>query len=432
MGDQISTLSEGSLSERFSSFSETMRDHRKHSEPFEPTNIPKFFWKNYYHDEWFPIPAELQTILDSSPNEAFRFGIYLHNIGSTDVYQNSSNEYALDPIQLVLWSTMRVDTTKGFVHHLLLKKISTEGEVIGKAPFDFYDAQNLECKLKLRPKVLPKNPPCVEEPQEIDREEKLFYCIQNDQFMAYPPLIQSLLNKADRPLRFAIYDRNNWPELFGGSYREYIVDPKELVQLSVQWKQSRPLVMVTQQIAALEDTSKTLSIGSAKSVSLGSKLPQKYLDSPYTRIYRQDELNALATYAIPGVDVYYYILYACHLVVEDTGQYLDANVPHFARENMNWKITGAILRPDPEAPDVVMQYFEGPYKAVRQLMRNIQFNRVVTNFSCLGQGFLTNREFNGWGMKREASAKKTLEILKMFQEYEFVSRSQFKNAKFLQ
>eukprot|EP00493_Phyllostaurus_siculus_P026664 UN27009 len=62
--------------------------------------------------------------------------------------------------------------------------------------------------------------------------------------MAYPPLIQSLLNKGEGPLRFAIYDRNNWPELFGGSYREYIVDPKELIQLSVQWKQSRPLVMV--------------------------------------------------------------------------------------------------------------------------------------------------------------------------------------------
>lgn len=437
MGDQMSTFCEESstmIPDRFSSFSETPWENVVNDREGEFSGgATRFFWKNYYYDAWFPVPKEIHSILDSSPDKPFLFGIYIHDEGGCDVYINSFHKYVLDPVQLVIWSVEQVKSKRDFIHHLLLKKVTSEGEFVGEAPFNFHSSENLECLMKLRPKLLPTNPPCAEEPKEINRDLKtLFYCIQNDQFMAYPASIQSLLNNSDAPLRFAIYDRNHWPELFGGNYREYIVDPVELTQLSVTWKQARPVVMVAQQVAKLEDNSKLLTIGEAKTVPFGSLLPQKYIDATYTRVYRQDMLNALGTYAIPGVDVYYYILYACHLLVDDPGSYLDFHVPHFARENENWQITGAILRPDPEAPDVVMQYFEGPYKAVRQLKNNIQFNRVVSNFSLLGQGFMGNREFKGWGMKREASAKKTLEICKKFQQHEFVSRGQFKHAMFLQ
>lgn len=436
MGDQMSIFREESSTmfpDRFSSFSETPWENAANGREAEFSGgAASFFWKNHYYDAWFPVPKEIHSILDSSPDKPFLFGIYIHNEGDCDVYANCFSTYMLDPVQLVLWCTREVDPKKNFIHHLLLKKVTPEGEFVGEAPFDFDSPQDLECLVKIRPRCLPKAPPCAEEPQEINRDLKtLFYCIQNDQFMAYPPSIQSLLNKSDAPLRFAIYDRKHWPELFGGGYREYIIDPVELTQISVAWKQARPMVMVAQQVAKLDDNSKLLSIGDAKRMGFSYNLPQKYIDAAYTRVYPQDMLNALGTYAIPGVDVYYYILYACHLLVDDPGSYLDQYVPYFARENENWQITGAILRPDPEAPDVVMQYFEGPYKAVRQLKNNIQYNQVVSNFSLLGQGFMGKREFDGWGMKREASAKETLEICKKFQQHKFVSRSQFKRATFL-
>jgi len=384
----------------------------------------QYYWKNEFHDEWFPLPDLLQTELQKSGQNAFRFGIYLHQ-DANSVYGDMMTEYVVDPEQLTIWCSANTSEH----HYLILKKIESDVEKIGTKPETFRSLKELEIKFCFRPDDLPGNPD-IKKAEVIPADELkyTYFLVQDCEYVPYSASIQQLLNETEAPVRFAIYDREEWPELFGGSYREYVIDPKNLLQLSSVWKKVRPIARIRK--VDDDQAREHFEVGSPNPADfpVSYELPQEYKNATADNIYRSRELNDGFQYNdIPNISTIFYCLYVCIMKCEDVTKYLDERMPDFQRSNARYDITGAILRPDPESPEIVVQYFEGPFKAVKRLKMNILRDEVLSKFVLLGEGFKNERTFENWTMKREASMLETIYILK---EYRNTNRlwGKIKNA----
>merc|ERR1711978_489172 len=72
----------------------------------------------------------------------------------------------------------------------------------------------------------------------------VFLRYEDLQFVPYHPRIQRVLNTSHKPCIFGVFERENWPELFGGGYNEHIVDPQNLIQISQRWESDHSVATV--------------------------------------------------------------------------------------------------------------------------------------------------------------------------------------------
>lgn len=221
-------------------------------------NDPQYFWKSEWHDEWFPLPQKLQNFLNESPSEPICYGIFLHEDPHC-IYGSKFIKYVLDPSQLAVWRfdayTTSSKSAQGNVV-VFLKAIDSSGNEreadknaihTSKCP---YSPDDLQMKMCFRPSELPRNPRTIQMPtggagyQPLHELESEYSWFSNAQkWVPYHPKIQRQLNRSDEPMEFAIYTRE-WPELFGGGFNRYLIDPKNLFQISLDWARTREVVKV--------------------------------------------------------------------------------------------------------------------------------------------------------------------------------------------
>jgi len=226
-------------------------------ESVKSINDTQYFWKSEWHNEWFPLPQKLQDRLNASPFEPVHYGIYLHE-NPRSVYGYHFCRYILDPSQLAVWQfghSTTVDTEEQGTVVVFLKSIDSSGKELeadrsaideSKCPYSLHDFQR---QVVFRPSELPPNPKMLPIPtgagyHELHELEFEFFSFHETKWISYPLRIQRQLNRSDEPIEFAIYFRQEWPELFGGSYNRYLIDPKKLFQISLSWARARPIAKV--------------------------------------------------------------------------------------------------------------------------------------------------------------------------------------------
>lgn len=377
------------------------------------TSDAEFFWKNPYHDRWLPLPQKLQHILREAPGETFRFGI--------DLNLHGMDTYILDPNKLLIW---RESAFEEFYLNLKRKEPSGFEVASDERPDSFPFSEDVRVRAIIRPSELMPFPEMNDLGGVPEREfDYVFLRYEDREFIPYHPRIQHVLNTSHEPCIFGVFERENWPELFGGGYNEHIVDPQNLIQISQRWESVRSVATLDTKsniqvklIVKVDSKSGKYELGRIPAQLSWDSLPKHYIKSKRAGIYLQQELKDTQNLIpdFPKIDIIYYVLYACYMEKDDVEKYLNDNVSEFQKKNEAHGITGALLIQRPDDPKLIMQYFEGSVACVLQLKQNIKSDPVVRNFETIGEGFIEKRLFKSWNMKRKAESVETKMILEQY------------------